>query len=553
MTSSLKTTATMALPYDIWCLIARFIEPLQLSGLFSLNSALFNIAMDQRYRSISFAYLSVNMLRVMRRLRDPTVARRVRILYIYPEFLSQIAHNEDLVAEAEPSSPSSPSIYTRKFLEIAHLCEQTGRKLFAKKKEPLHNILSSSSPVTTKSLKTLTIDEFAQVLSEILGDLPNLVDYHLSWCGIPSIGDTPARLINVAMTSPALTRLWLDISLERLSSLLSENVGLGDNLEELNLFLRAEEGDVDRYSLLTGQEASRPDDFYAAILSYQLAPAINALRHSLRFMSLRLFQPLELAPLFDALDPLPYLAEVKIDVPTFAPHVGQPQALAAFLNRCAGWIRPTKEGEAMATGRLAKLAIRASQLNGAGLTPIDSSISTWFSEFIPLLSIPLRTLEITLVLVPFESALLCLHQFSSTLRDLVLTGTHFGLKDIERITSVWGTKQCGLRRLKIGSVTLSPEVMDLLADKMPLLHNLELLVRDVIPSEGEMPIFCHSDRDQDEGQLAQFFVNMSSRFYPSWPLDHLSLLRSSKLFRMQFESMCNEILVTCVEGLVVIL
>lgn len=57
------------LPYDIWLHITRFIPALHLGQLYSLNSALFNIAMDQRYRQISFAYLSPKMVRTLARLK----------------------------------------------------------------------------------------------------------------------------------------------------------------------------------------------------------------------------------------------------------------------------------------------------------------------------------------------------------------------------------------------------------------------------------------------------------------------------------------------------
>ena len=58
-----------ALPHDVWLHIAQFIPAKDIPGLISLNSAFFNIAMDSRYRQVSFAYLDNKMLRNLTRLK----------------------------------------------------------------------------------------------------------------------------------------------------------------------------------------------------------------------------------------------------------------------------------------------------------------------------------------------------------------------------------------------------------------------------------------------------------------------------------------------------
>lgn len=58
-----------ALPHDVWLNIANYIPFLVLRNLYSLNSSLFHIALDARYRQISFIYWDDRLLRNLIRLR----------------------------------------------------------------------------------------------------------------------------------------------------------------------------------------------------------------------------------------------------------------------------------------------------------------------------------------------------------------------------------------------------------------------------------------------------------------------------------------------------
>lgn len=58
-----------SIPHEIWVHIAQFIPALILQDLYTLNSVFFEIAMDCRYRQMSFAYLDKRMLRSLARLK----------------------------------------------------------------------------------------------------------------------------------------------------------------------------------------------------------------------------------------------------------------------------------------------------------------------------------------------------------------------------------------------------------------------------------------------------------------------------------------------------
>lgn len=57
------------LPREIWLQVADYVAPLELEKLFSLNSAFYHVTMEQKYGQVSFAFLSVQMERLLARLR----------------------------------------------------------------------------------------------------------------------------------------------------------------------------------------------------------------------------------------------------------------------------------------------------------------------------------------------------------------------------------------------------------------------------------------------------------------------------------------------------
>lgn len=74
----------------------------------------------------------------------------------------------------------------------------------------------------------------------------------------------------------------------------------------------------------------------------------------------------------------------------------------------------------------------------------------------------------------------CLRKFAETITSLVLTGCYLRYPDVAMILREWTYRQ--LQSLRLGSVTLTPKLVDLFAKTLPDLYRLELLVREVVPS-----------------------------------------------------------------------
>ncbi|KAJ7190288.1 hypothetical protein GGX14DRAFT_580000 [Mycena pura] len=67
-----------------------------------------------------------------------------------------------------------------------------------------------------------------------------------------------------------------------------------------------------------------------------------------------------------------------------------------------------------------------------------------------------------------------------------------------------------LQTLRLGAIMLSPERVDLLAEKLPGLRRLELLVRDVVGFEGDLPLYF-GGTEQDDSQIGSFLMEMEQR------------------------------------------
>jgi len=93
-----------------------------------------------------------------------------------------------------------------------------------------------------------------------------------------------------------------------------------------------------------------------------------------------------------------------------------------------------------------------------------------------------------------------------------LTGQYQSLSFIEEVLEELEVERddgrCGLKELRLGSVVLTPNLMDLLSEKAPKLEKLCLLVKDVASSSSPSPLSspaedCCGRREQ---QIVSLFV-----------------------------------------------
>ncbi|TFK69100.1 hypothetical protein BDN72DRAFT_878648 [Pluteus cervinus] len=485
-------------PHEIWLHIAHYLPATNLCKLISLNSTFFELAMDCRYRQISFTYLNDHTLKSLIRLQDPAVARRVRILHVYPGFLKE-------VAERELRAPQ-PNNCLQVFKDAVKQLRPGKRK-----KSPLSRAFRSSEDITN-------------ILLQVLRGLPNVTDYYIVWCGLPPISRSPVPFLTAVLQS-RLRKLSLEISLENIETLLGPAFAI-PNLEELEVVVR-----IDEIRSPANQER---------IMFNHLGPAISCLHPTLHTLSIQAWEPLDISPLFASIQSIPSLRTLAISIPTTLPHLGNPKGLRNFLNRHSS--------------SLQELTLRASQYGGVGMTPDGVSMDHWIREAISDAELPhLHVLDISSGLFPLATSIQCLTRFSRTISSLALTGRYHSLDDVALALNTMDGRpeHKRLHTLRLGPVSLTPQLMDLLAEKLPYIQRLELLVREVLPEDGAPALYWYDDssdcggsssQGQVDYQIEEFCTAMDDRIYPQWRLKSILISIASLPDKLQYEAELMECL-----------
>jgi len=396
--------------------------------------------------------------------RDPAVARRVQILHIYPGFLPRVITPRNLeppqLAPVEfevklPHTKRSPHALSR-FIDSTKAILEPGSHRTVNK-------LRKARPGSVNKEPRLTADEkhfenhdtgigeaqyLIRILSDVLSNLPNVTSYYVTWHGLSDVACSPASMVVSAMT-PHLQRLSLDICLGNIPSILSSDLTL-PNLVELTLCIHTD-----------GLEEC------SHILHSHVAPAINRLGKSLQTLAISSWEPADLSPLFSNINGLSSLRELRVGIPVEECHLGEPVAFGEFIAR-----HQTS---------LHTLQLAATQHGGIGLTPDESRIHNWITHAIESVDQPiLRVLEISSSLFPIQTSLACIRHFPTWLTSVSITGAYWSLGDVEDALVALQDNLEGarLKRLRIGPVSLSAELVDVIATRCQKLTFLELLVSD---------------------------------------------------------------------------
>jgi hypothetical protein len=373
--------------------------------------------------------------------RDPEVAKRVRILYVYPGFLKE-------ALEKEKVEPLPRRSLRYRLTDLAnHLREQ---KLF-----PKH--------YKFRLIRTFRrTEDVIRVILDVLGRLPNVTNYFLTWCGLPTVGIIAVPFLT-AVPQSNLRKLSLELSLENVQSLLPATFH-APSLEELHLCIHSE-------SIHSLVERSQ-------IMREHLAPAINHINSTVKTLVIQSWEPTDLSPLFHTIEHMPALEDLSLCIPVENWHLGDPDGVHDFLHRHRT--------------NLKSLRLRATQFGGIGLTPDLTSLHDWINDAVRSVKLTkLRALDVSSILFPVDTSMICVHRFSRTITSLSLTGGYRSYDDVERAVSLVADqdREESLGKLRIGLVSLSPQLMDLIATKLPHLFRLELLVRDIVPFATHQPTY----------------------------------------------------------------
>ncbi|KAJ7251287.1 hypothetical protein C8J57DRAFT_1352625 [Mycena rebaudengoi] len=422
----------MEAPYEIWQYIASYMTKEELRRLVTLNRPLYNIGMDAEYREVLWAKVDLPMLRSLSRLSSsPATARRVRRLDIRAWFLVSLS-NRDARSVMEKSG-RAPS----------HLLLPLP-DLVAKSRSWVSSYLGVPAPLPTSSLNMASsTEDIFEAMIRSVQLMTSVTDYRFEWRDLPPSQQT-LRLLGSARAAFGLSLRALKLSapLSNFSHLIS-TVEF-QSLEELDLYF--------------DHDYAPPNP---VLIRDAVTPFINHFRSSLLSLSISSSSIMDLSPLFAGLEKFPKLSKLCLCVAFDAVLWSDP---SGFIN--------------MLHGHEELKNVSLSHLSAGSAT----SIQGWIQIHGPILTKTdslrgLKYLQIP-TFAPFSNTIQVLSRSDSTLSELVLLDHFLDRDQVVELVSLFSHRpfDAGLQRLHIGVEWLTPILFDILANRLPGLLSLNLVV-----------------------------------------------------------------------------
>ncbi|KAF9004076.1 hypothetical protein BDQ17DRAFT_1355494 [Cyathus striatus] len=432
---------SMDIPEDIWLQVSQYIDENDLRSLLSVNSVFFRVAMDARYRCIDVNSRDLPTERLLCRILDKEVARRVRVLRL-------LFNNVKSETRTKSSSP------LKHFKQLGHVLH--GRHHRSARSDRL------PSPLT-----------FSVVLDVLISALPNMINveelYFDSW-DLPSEYDIHSFFI-AAWSSFGRTvrKVYLSGHLEGYCQLLNSTPSF-DSVRDVRF-------EFVNPLRTTNTITTVPPDTIISFVNH-LAPQLYALK-------VWLWTTLDLSPFFDSMDSLSCLESLSIRM-SFNQSLSNLPALQRFLHNTSSTVQ--------------KLELRLNPL-GANFNPsIEDSLGQWFTSCLRDEQIfsYLRKLDIYPTNLPSSTDILVnvIERSSHHLEDMSVRDRYFHDDEVSTIVNVLST--CNkLVSLRLNIWRLDAKLFDLLASKLPQLLRLALYVGDVVTEHtGSMESFIADMEDR---------------------------------------------------------
>ncbi|KAF5365940.1 hypothetical protein D9758_006700 [Tetrapyrgos nigripes] len=503
-------------PEDIWRSIANLVPKHILRNMYEVNGTFYDLAMNERYREVNCDRLDSTMRRLLEEssstITQPIrpVASRVRVFRMRLYFIQKLIH-----------------------LQTHHLLHP-------------NDVFTSPTFVSLFSL---------------LQSFPRLNEYHIDWHNLPTISDPLLQLLVRPFIYPnQLRKVSLDIGMEKFhafASFLSQHAPL-IALEELSLILRHE-----------GQVFNGPthaNAFHSLLTSNTIPSFITQSQNpnTLRSLTLEFTHAEDFSSVFWSLaqcesvgqPALRQLQSLTLSIPTPSPRLGDPAALAAFISAHSA--------------TLTDLTLRGQWEHNfeLGLSGLPSpSFSAYIERCFSQISLPnLTSLSIATTSYPIPTAIAVVANFVGSLTELDLTGSYMSFVDVEELVGVFRVslllgQRAGqsssppLKVLQIGPLSLSPQLVDLLAEELPGLRELNIRVRDAVPHKDDQPVYHglgrfvagRKLRKQMPEQIHAFFHEMKTRLYADWQLEEIGVWKFDT--RLQFQRQYAKLFARCVPSI----
>ncbi|KAJ7140261.1 hypothetical protein C8R43DRAFT_1018092 [Mycena crocata] len=482
----------MYIPSDVWRYIAGFIPADLLVNLYSVNRTFLEIATEVRYQAINFvAYDTTKLL--IKHVKDCKLVHSV--------------HIQPWQVQAKKPKPSSWSFSTWKLINACVA--------------PTYAFEEDSEAQILRRLR-----KQSKRIADTVKGLPNLHTYHIDWDEGPTqLYFFSALLDCIPVIGYKLSTLILKVPLHHMPS-----------LPLLAAYLPILE--CVALTLHTGTYAP----IYISEKMEGLIVFLHALMRNLRSLTLHTTPTsayLDLSWLFRHLGHGRHLTSFTLCIPFDGGHLADTDALRHFIFKH----RFTLESLTLRTTR-------------AGARPVPGAPTAKFWIRDTLKNQPLPVLSsLSLGLRPLRTDLGPLLRYltgmRSQLRVLKLAERPLEFVELARILDVLDRAPL-LRVLSLRMRWLSPEVIDLLAMRLPALNALDLSFTEVVHQEPTSDASSTLSEDSSgftrESELTFFCQSLHAVQYSEWKLTCLSVPESPRGQRSWLEAL-EQAFVGCIPSL----
>ncbi|KAL0954937.1 hypothetical protein HGRIS_003870 [Hohenbuehelia grisea] len=432
-------------PDDVWHAIAVYIDDKELKSLYTVNRFFFHRAMDLRYGEVCITSLTSHSMRLLEHLKNDHIARRVLRLTLCPHF----------------AVPQGRDQQNR--LNLRGLLRAS------------RNIFSGNSH---KAIKSPVVQDLDLILDKML----NVEEYTLRWDGITLVDYPPSQELT---PYPRVWSTWTNL----------RKLKLVTNREWLPLLLQSAESlQCLREFDLTLPVLPRPLDSlnWDPTCQSELPVFLNRFDQQLESLSLQT----DYASLFGELIHFPLLKKLSLRASLGQGHLSSALEVNRFLGLHVEHLEELK---------LHQIHCPGSCCSSQG-TDQSTALHSIFQEraFVNLTSLEvwLRPNENTAPLVGLIKGA------SHSIRRLTISSTALNADEFEAVIGALGGPNLSLRFLTIRIALLNKAVLDLLAERLPSLTSLTIVIW---PPNGDMPNVDSYERLAFS--LAQLKVN-----YSDWKL-----------------------------------
>ncbi|RDB18296.1 hypothetical protein Hypma_000554 [Hypsizygus marmoreus] len=476
--------ASLNVPSDIWIYISQFIPTKALRNLYSVNRVFLHLALNERYKEISFLQVNQKTLKVLEHLRDPNISSRVRRVRVNPLWFNL------------PPAPTKSKCSLRSII-LRYSPFDLGR--------------SADTSIRDNRFHRQRINILT---TEIVLSFTNVTSFAIVTRYFPHPEAFHPFLSNAWHTFGSnLQRLTINGPLRGFDAFLPSPGDL-KSLEDLTL----------RFSTDLLSDESADVEWLFEIVS----PFLRELSSRLRKLNIMSSALGDHSSLFHALHDTSNLVSLSLDIGFYPQLLLDPSGLTHLLRRNVGILKHVKF-QPHQTFRSLPIPGHAhdhfSRWMNANLSDelLLSDLETFVVAPLADLTIPLS--------MGFDATSPYITRSKDTLTNLILGEHCLSFDELALLASTFAHRPAhsGLKTLYVKALSLNPQLFDLLANQLIGLNDLDIKFNRLIADVKDESSIPFEDQEPTEQMIDEFLGEMAKRVYENWMLYSLWIWQRSHM------------------------